>query len=177
MKEWLNIMELAEKTKIPDTTIRRYITKFSQFFLHRGGTRSRRYESSAAEVLLRIKDLYEGGYESEEVANALGKEFPVVVDGEPAEKKPEKADMTANITAEDVAEIKHALAEQKEFNKLLIQRLADQDRFIKESLEQRDQLLLERLSEKEGEKESQEEQKEVAAVPAEKKGFFKKFFK
>lgn len=171
MKEWLNINELAEQTNIPDTTIRRYISKFSTFFIHKGGARSRRYEDKAVKVLIRIKQLYDEGHESEEVDNVLRREFAVVIDGDKGEELFEKSSTPALATAEDMAEIKEALKQQQEFNKLLIEKLAEQERYIKEVLENQDQLLLESVK-------VIQEQKSLleSATTTEKVSFFKKLF-
>ena len=191
MNEWLNIMELAERTKIPDTTVRRYITKFNVFFFHVGGTRSRRYKSSGVEVLLRIKALYDGGYESEEVARQLEQDFPMVLDGDRVEGNLEKADTPALFTAEDIWEIKQELKDLQDIKKelkatqeelkavkevleKLPQSFSNWENSIKETIENRDQLLLEKFTE-------QEEKKVVAPAPEtakeKKPGLFTRFFK
>jgi len=169
---WLNINELAEQTNIPDTTIRRYITKFNTFFIHKGGARSRRYEDKAVKVLIRIKQLYDEGHESEEVDNVLRKEFAVVIDGDKVEEPFEKSSTPALATAEDMAEIKAALKQQQEFNKLLIEKLADQERYIKEVIEKKDHLLLESVK-------VIQEQKSIleSAATTEQVPFFKRLFK
>lgn len=171
--EWLNIQELADQTNIPDTTIRRYISKFGAFFIFKGGARSRRYEDTAVKVLIRIKQLYDNGHESEEVDNTLRKEFAVIIDGD-KEEPFEKTITPALATADDMAEIKEALKQQQEFNKLLIEKLVDQERYIKESLEKRDHLFLESI------KAIQEEKRTLLekTSPAEEKkpSFFKRFF-
>lgn len=196
MSEKYNIYELAEKTEIPDTTVRRYISKFKKFFIHTGGTRSRRYDESAVNVLLRIKSLYDGGFESEEVAKILGKEFPMIMDGEEPKKKPEKHIMAVSVAPEDIEAIKQGLAEQKEFNQLMTQKFADQERFYKESLEnqkryfekllkdqgEREQQLIELITEKEEEKEETtepviEKVPEPVAEKPEKRGLWKRLFK
>jgi DNA-binding transcriptional MerR regulator len=140
LQEWLNISELAERTHIPETSIRRYITKFPDFFISKGGTRSRRYENSAVKILLRIKTLFDSGYESEEVSLTLRKEFPRLMEGDHQKKE---SVIPAMPTAEDISEIKEALNEQREFNKLLLQKLEQQERYIKESLENHDSKLIE----------------------------------
>lgn len=172
MTEWLNIQELADQTNIPDTTIRRYISKFSTFFIFKGGARSRRYEDTAVKVLIRIKQLYDNGHESEEVDNTLRKEFAVIIDGD-KEETFEKASTPALATADDMAEIKEALKQQQDFNKLLIEKLVDQERYIKESLEKRDHLFLESI------KAIQEEKRtllETTSTEEKKPSFFKRFF-
>lgn len=145
MKEWMNINELAERTLIPDTTVRRYISKFSTYFVSKGGARSKRYEDSGVKVLIRIKQLYDDGFESDEVDRVLRKDFAVVVDGDNEQEQAEKAVVPTLATVEDIAKIMDALKQQQDFNKLLIEKLAEQDRYIKESMEKRDKQLLDSL--------------------------------
>lgn len=175
MKEWLNINELSEQTLIPDTTVRRYIQKFPDFFTYKGGSRSRRYESSGIKVLKRIKNLYDQGYETDQVDEVLRQEFPVIVDGDTVADNTEKAYTPTLATVEDVAEIKDALKEQREFNKLLLEKLDNQERYIKESIEKRDQVLMETM------RVMQEERKaiqETASTKEEEKlSFWGKLFK
>lgn len=174
MKEWYTITELAEKTSIPDTTIRRYIAKFNDFFVFKGGSRSRRYEETAIKILVRIKNLFDSGYETEQVDATLRNEFAMVVDGDKEEKE---STTPALATAEDILEIKEALKAQTEFNKLLVEKLEQQEQYIKESIERRDAQLMESI------RAMQEERKlmiETAAAAAaekeEKKGFFARLF-
>lgn len=174
MKEWYSITELAEKTEIPEPTLRRYITKFQPYFISKGGSRAKKYDSSAIDLLKRIKKLFDVGYETTGVAEVIKNEFPVIMSDKDLTETDQKPNLPTLATAEDMVEIKQALKDQQEFNKLLIQKLGEQERSFKEALESRDQLLLERLTEKEEAKEG----KEVAAGPAEeKKGFFRKLFR
>jgi DNA-binding transcriptional MerR regulator len=129
MKEWFNITELAERTSIPESSIRRYIAKFPDFFMSKGGTRSKRYEDTSIKILIRIKNLFDSGFETEQVDLTLRKEFPMVVDGDEVE---EKSATPMIPTVEDVAEIKQALKDQAEFNKALIEEL----KHLGEKLEQ-----------------------------------------
>jgi DNA-binding transcriptional MerR regulator len=170
MKEWLSIIELAEETNIPDTTIRRYISKFPDFFTYKGGTRSKRYEDTAIKVLVRIKNLFDEGYETDLVESELKNEFPLIIDGN---RLTEKTTVKAVLaTSADLLEIKEALIEQKEFNKLLIEKLSNQDAYIKESLEKRDRLLMESLRILQEDKKAQAE----VAAAHKKTGFFQRIF-
>lgn len=135
MKEWLSINELATKTGIPDTTIRRYIAKLSDFFVSKGGSRSRRYDSSAIEVLSQIKDLYDKGLETDQVANELGKTFPMVVKTEEPPKLP--------AIATELTEIRSAIVELKLSNDELLETLRTRDELIRELLETNKNQLLE----------------------------------
>ena len=169
MKEWLSIVELAEKTSIPDTTIRRYISKFPDFFIHKGGSRSKRYEDTAIKVLVRIKNLFDEGYETDLVESKLKNEFALIIDDNRVD---EKTDTAVLATSADLLEIKEALAEQKQFNKLLIEKLSNQETYIKESLEKRDRLLMESLRIIQEDKKARAE----VAVTHEKPGFFRRIF-
>lgn len=192
MKEWYTIKELAEKTNIPDTTIRRYIDKFHDFFIFKGGSRSRRYEDTAVKILIRIKNLFDNGYESDDVDATLRNEFPMVttvVDGDNQVEHDNAVPVL--VTAEDLIELKQAQKEQQEmnrlllekmeaqeqFNKALLEQLKNQEAYIRESLEKRDQLLMESI------RSVQEEKKlllEMAAAQEKenekKKGFFARLF-
>jgi DNA-binding transcriptional MerR regulator len=172
VRQWLTITELAEQTNIPDTTIRRYIAKFPDFFTFKGGSRSRRYEDTAIKVLVRIKNLYDAGYETDQVDAFLRKEFAVIIDGDKEVEDNDKATPTL-ATAEDIADIKQALQQQQEFNKQLLEKLEQQERYIKESLEKRDRQLMESL------KIMQEERKaliEAAATSKERASFWSRLF-
>lgn len=180
MREWFNINELAEKTNIPDTSVRRYIAKFPHFFLYKGGARSRRYEDSSVKVLIRIKNLYDNGYETEQADEILRQEFPMIVDGDKVTGGEEKAVTPALATSEDVAELKEAIAlllekskRQEEFNRLLSDKLDQQQKYIEESLNKRDQLLLESIREKQEEK---LDETAAAQEKEEKSSFFSRLF-
>ncbi|WKA56815.1 MerR family transcriptional regulator [Planococcus shixiaomingii] len=209
MEEWLDVPQLAKETKIPPTTIHRYITTFNQFFIYKGGKRSRRYEISAIAVLLRIKELYSKGFGTEEVEKQLAKEFPVLLTNEQTETEPDKTGLPALATVEDIGKVmesnKQLLQENRELKELFkmflqkdaektatVESLANQvenlakalpapeqpdmnkqffedqqkinEQLLQElaDLKKRDELFLEKLSEKPEEP---------------KKGFFTRFFK
>jgi DNA-binding transcriptional MerR regulator len=170
MKKWLSIIELAEETNIPDTTIRRYISKFPHFFSYKGGTRAKRYENTSIKVLVRIKNLFDEGYETDLVESTLKNEFALIIDNNHATEK--KAVNPVLATAEDLLQIKKALVEQREFNELLIQKLNNQETYIKESLERRDRLLVDSLRAIQEERKAELE----IAVQKERPGFFKRLF-
>ncbi|SFD03406.1 Protein of unknown function [Bacillus sp. OV322] len=172
MKEWFSIIELAEKTNIPDTTVRRYISKFPNFFTHKGGSRSRRYEDTAVQVLVRIKNLFDEGYETDQVDSKLRNEFAVIIDDNNVVENDERVVTPTLATFEDMLEIKKALADQMEFNKLLLEKLNNQENYIKESLDKRDRQLMESL------RTIQEEKKALVEVAAskDKPSFFQRLF-
>ena len=172
VKKYLTIMELEEQTNIPGTTIRRYIQKFPDFFVAMGGNRGKRYDEMAIKVLARIKNLFDNGYETDGVDSIIRNEFPIVVDSDKDEKDKENNKLNL-ATAEDIAEIKEALKEQQQFNKVLLEKLDHQEKYIKESIEKRDQILMESLRNMQEGK-----QKELAATTEEtpKKSWWNRFF-
>lgn len=136
MAEWLTIAELAERTDIAESTVRRYLNNFENFFLDTGGKRSKRFEGAAVKVLIRIRELYEKGYESAEVRRVLSQEFSLIIDSESSdnsrENKDENIAVTEFSTAEDVAAIRELLEEQRNFNKTLLELLHQQENRIQQ---------------------------------------------
>ncbi len=145
MSKTLIISELAERSNIPESTVRRYLHNFRIFFNNLGGTRGKRYDESAVKVLIRIKNLFDQGYDTEKAISILSTEFIVILDGDSGEDKHEITDVALFATSEDMAEIKAALEEQKAFSQLLMKKLDDQNNYIRNSMEKRDALLMESL--------------------------------
>lgn len=143
MQEWLTINELSDKTGIADSTIRRYVAKFSDFFVVKGGARSKRYEETAIKILIRIKELYEKGLETEQVYKNLEKDFPLVLDGDAPEEQTTL--LPALATSDDISEIKEMLKAQQEFSNRLLDRLSKQEEYIKDSIDRRDRELMQAL--------------------------------
>jgi DNA-binding transcriptional MerR regulator len=169
VREWLNIKELAERTNIADTTIRRYIDKFSDFFNYKGGVRSRRYDDSAIKVLVRIKQLFDDGYETNEADSILRKEFAVVIDDGRSEKE---VNTPALVPAEEFEEMKKEINELKELNKLLVERLEKQEEERKKREDHRDFQLVEIMRFIQEEKQLRIE----AAATEDKASFWSKLF-
>lgn len=175
VEEWYTVGELAEKTGIAEPTLRRYITKFHPYFTSKGGNRAKKYKATAIPILVRIKALYDAGYETAGLADIIRREFPVIIHDNKDSETEESQSAPVLATTEDVAELKkiltevnQKLAKQEEFNTLLIQKLEDQNRYIKESLENKAPLFLEKKMDE-----------EEAAKPVEesKKGFWNRLFK
>lgn len=167
-KEFLTITELAEETDIAETTVRRYLNTFEEFFISNERKRNKKYDPMAIKVLQRIRDLYENGSDKKEIQVVLGNEFFVTVD----ENNEEKPDISREIVV--------ALEEQKELTKKLFEALQRQEIIIQQQGQMIQQLL-----------ENQEQQKQIATTTeeerannepkeivekVEKKGFFQRIF-
>ncbi|HWL27105.1 MAG TPA: hypothetical protein VNR38_25690 [Ureibacillus sp.] len=122
MKEYVSIAELSDMAELPNSTCRRYLANFEQFFVVKGGNRLKKYEVGAVAVIKRIKDLYDGGMDTHEIHSTLANEFPMVMSNDEEVEK----NVPTLVTSEDIAEIKQALEEQKQFNAELLQTLKDQ---------------------------------------------------
>lgn len=188
---WLTITELADETKIADSTIRRYLHTFSVFFKHDGNIRGRRYEKNAIKVLNRIRELYEKGYDNRKVHSFLEEEFTVILDSGNGDKNShENNDKSPYIAirSEDLEEIKAALVEQKQFNKVLLEILQRQETTIqKQALmiqelvenQEKERLLLstiEEMAATKNETAAEEKIEEVVQEKSKKKGFLQKIF-
>ncbi|MEQ7805401.1 DNA-binding protein [Priestia megaterium] len=92
MTKWLSVKELSEETNIPTSTIRRYIDKFQYFFIQKEDHRPKQYEAAAATVLLKIKQLYDEGFQAEEINEALQKEFSLTTSEDQAAVSLEEAE-------------------------------------------------------------------------------------
>lgn len=180
MEGWYSVAELARETNIAEGTVRRYLTQFKPYFISKGGNRAKKYDPSAINVLKRVKELYDSKYETAGVAEVLKSEFPMILSDEGVAETNGKTDIATLATSEDVAELKKMLMEmsqklskQEEFNALLIKELADQKKFVNESIENRDQLLLEKFTEKE---DGQNQEKAAEPVKEKKSGLLQRLF-
>lgn len=137
VSNYLTITEIAEQADIPRSTCSRYLASFDAFFAVRGGSRLKKYESGAVNVLKRIKQLYDDGLETHEIFDALKNEFPLVVNsGEQQETKEQAQNVPALATSEDLAEIKKALEDQQHFNQALLQKMNEQHLYYEKKFEE-----------------------------------------
>jgi DNA-dependent RNA polymerase auxiliary subunit epsilon len=137
MSSYLTITEIAEQTDIPRSTCSRYLASFDAFFAVKGGSRLKKYESSAVNVLKPIKQLYEDGLETHEIFDMLKNEFPIVINSDERQETQEQAlAVPALATSDDLEEIKQALDEQKQFNQALLQKMNEQHLYYEKKFEE-----------------------------------------
>jgi DNA-binding transcriptional MerR regulator len=178
VSKYLSIAEIAELADIPNSSCRRYLADFEVFFMVKGGSRVKKYEAAAVDILKRIKQLYDDGMGTTEIHSVLVNEFPLVVDSEKQERKEEAAAHVPGLaTSEDIAEIKQALEQQKQFNEMLVKKLDEQNAYIKKSIERRDQQLMESLRATLEERKAIAMQEAAATAEQKKKGFWAKLFR
>lgn len=142
MEEWIAIAEIAKRLNLAENTARRYTHLFSEFLKERKFGRTTKYTLDAIEVISQISVLYGQGLTTEEIKRKLLNELPQIVEIHEEERQVSAAsassyEMLQQIMAEQI--------EQKEFNKRLLEKLAEQQRYIEQSLERRDSDLMQTL--------------------------------
>lgn len=192
--KYLTIAEIASLADIPNSTCRRYLTAFESFFMVKGGSRLKKYDMSAVDVLKRIKQLYDEGQDTNEIYNVLANDFPLVTNVEEQQENQQEQVMPSTslsvVTSDELEGIQKALEEQRVFNLALIEELKEQrqliekkDRYIEQSLERRDKELVESLRSSMNNKELQKQLNEIqttlseiAVTKKKNKGFFRWLF-
>lgn len=149
MKEYLTIAELAELADIPNSTCRRYLANFEQFFVVKGGSRLKKYEVEAVDILKRIKDLYDEGLDTGEIHNILADEFAMIITVD-EDKKLDKGNAPALATSEQIAGLKQEIQNMTktiyiELNKHIDNKLQEQREFFEQKFEEQQRHYEEKL--------------------------------
>lgn len=80
MEEWLTITEIAEKAKVPETSVRRYIKLFKEYLPGKQIGRTWKYLPDVIQVVERISASYQAGQSTQEIFQMLQQNFPQVLD-------------------------------------------------------------------------------------------------
>lgn len=130
--DWLSVSQLSKMLEIPETTIRRYINNFEEYFRLEKVGRGRKYHPSSIEILQRIAALYNADRETVEIRKILADEFAFEVENN-------ENNATIQPPAYDViGQVKEFQQRQEEFNKNLLQQLNEQQKYIQELVMSRD---------------------------------------
>lgn len=175
MTKWLSVKELSEETSIPTSTIRRYIDKFQYFFIQKEDHRPKQYEAAAATVLLKIKQLYDEGYQAEEINESLQKEFSLTTSEDQAAVSLEEAEDKEN--TENTAE---AADQQPTPPEQPVQPSPQQEPDTKQILQEKDKQLIQSLRKSLREQQAISELVEASkesSVVGKKRSILKRLFK
>lgn len=96
VEEYLTVAQIAEKTNVPDTTVRRYLKLFETFFKSKAYGRTKKYSPDAVEIILVISKLYEESKSTSEIRERLQSTVLQIIDIE----KPEHVPVTINTTSD-----------------------------------------------------------------------------
>ncbi|WP_029423606.1 DUF3967 domain-containing protein [Alicyclobacillus macrosporangiidus] len=151
MEHWLTIPDVEKQTRIPERTIRRYLTLHGHHVQTRKQGRSLLVSDQSVPVLIQIRDWYAAGWNAERVEEALsqsGLPVTVTIDGHESAMTVAEAlqglqtHVAAAMTAmaEEMAALRREVAATREENERLRS-------FLEERLEERDRQLMEALRE------------------------------
>lgn len=142
---WLTVSEVSERAGIPVDTLRRYIRVHGVHLKVKKVHKKYQIHEESMNVLQTIRELYAGSKNIDEVEQALsnkGIPMTITVETENNER------MTVNVS-DELKEIRQALEEQRNFNKLLLEqletqqsRMDKQQAYIDERMNERDKQLM-----------------------------------
>lgn len=79
-EKWFSVAEVAKQAQVPESTTRRYMSRFERFFRYDERSRGRRYHPESVAIVVFIQGLYAEGLEAEEIEEALSKQFSIAVE-------------------------------------------------------------------------------------------------
>lgn len=129
--EWLSVTQLSNSLEIPETTTRRYLNSFEEYFRWEQVGRGKKYEPSSVEILQRIAMLYGTDRETIEIKKILANEYAFTIDDDETTIDPPAYDISGKLD-----EFKE---NQEEFNKQLLRLLQDQQEYINKLLDNQNQ--------------------------------------
>jgi len=133
MVEWLSVAQLSRVLEIPETTVRRHLNNFEEYFRSEQIGRGRKYHPDSVEILQRIALLYDSDRETIEIRKILSNEYAFEVE-ETIDYEP-----TIQPPAYDVSsKLDEFQQRQESFNKELLEQLEKQQKYIEELAESRD---------------------------------------
>src|SRR5699024_11723499 len=80
--EWLSITQLSKTLEIPESTTRRYLNTFDEYFRWEQIGRGKKYDPDSVEILQRIAMLYSADRETFEIKKILADEYAFIIDEE-----------------------------------------------------------------------------------------------
>lgn len=128
--EWLSVTQLSKTLEIPETTTRRYLNTFDEYFRWEQIGRGKKYDPSSVEILQRIAILYVADRETFEIKKILADEYAFTIDEEnndAATNDPPAYDISGKL--DDFQE------NQESFNKQLLNLLHEQQKYINKLIE------------------------------------------
>ena len=135
MGDWFSVTQLSKTLGIPETTTRRYLNNFEEFFRYEQIGRGKKYHPDAVEVLQKIATLYGSDRETEEIKVILADEyaFSITEDNQHITTHPP----TYNVAGK----LDEFQKRQEDFNKELLKQLYEQQNYIQDLTEKRQQEL------------------------------------
>lgn len=141
MEDWLSVSQLSKIVEVPETSVRRYLTNFEEFFKFEQLGRGKKYHPSSIEILQRIVSLFRADRDTSEIKNILSNEYAFTITSEDEPIIP-PAPYDVSKKLDDFRN------GQEDFNQKLLESIMQQQNYIEELVLSRDNALneLKRLS-------------------------------
>jgi len=136
MEGWLSIGQIAKKTKIPETTLRRYAATFEDYLESEKRGRGVKYSPRAQELIVQISSLYDLGYGTVEIEDIIRGQYPQTVD---------VTNDTDSGSLMEVSAIWELIKKQQSEIEELRKELEETKSHIANTIEERDQKLVETM--------------------------------
>ena len=156
-KDYFTVSEMENKTKIPHQTIRRYMKIHGHYLIMKKSHRSFLVHEKSIKVLNTIRSLYSEGKTSKQVDDYfMNNGFPLNLDSE-KNNEPVSDVFPVSVLQElksDLHILHEKLNNQEEFNRLLLEKIVEQNekietqqKYIDEKMTRRDELLIKSMRE------------------------------
>lgn len=141
MEDWLSVSQLSKIVEVPETSVRRYLTNFEEFFKFEQLGRGKKYHPSSIEILQRIVSLFRADRDTSEIKKILSNEYAFTITSEDEPIVP----LAPYDVAKKLDDFRNG---QEEFNQKLLESIMQQQKYIEELVNSRDNALneLKRLS-------------------------------
>lgn len=157
--QWHTVAEAGESLGIPTGTIRRYLRTHGQHLKARKYHKKYQIHDDSIQTIQMIRDLYGKGKSQDEIDRIL-----------------DQKGITRTITVEPIEDdrldlIMDKLDKQDQMMAMMAEQIQKQNEYIKQSIDARDQRLIEAI------RESLEARKQIASAEEEKRSFWSRLFK
>jgi len=158
MADWVSISEISEQLNIAENTARRYANLFKEFLIDKRFGRTTKYSVDAIKTIHRISSLYQKNFNTQEIHQILREEIPLTITVESENSTiilpPHDLMAQLNKALQQIAIATEQIASQEQFrqqqitiNQTLDLKIKEQEAYIKNSLEKRDEQLMQSLRE------------------------------
>lgn len=128
--DWLSVTQLSRILEIPETTTRRYLSHFEGYFRSEQIGRGKKYHPESIEILRMIANLYSVDRETIEIKGILAEQYAFTIEEDSQESatiKPPAYDLSGKFD--------RFQKRQEDFNRQLIEKIQEQQLYIKELIE------------------------------------------
>jgi DNA-binding transcriptional MerR regulator len=158
-QKWISISEIAIELHIPENTARRYANLFKDYLIDKTFGRTTKYSESALDTVRSISNMYQKGLSTQEIKQQLDTSHPKNYEIEPQNQvtttippqelmnKLNDALQQIASSTEQIAKFEEHRLKQDELNRAMIEKMAQQQEYIANSIQTRDEMLMKTIRE------------------------------